>query len=69
MLYRLLKTNLLACVIAWLPLQVWSDIRLEYLDHVRSYSTCAAALMPWAKKDWHTDQNEMLFLNGETTLS
>lgn len=61
---RLTKSNLLACVITWLPLQGLCDIRLEYLEHVRSYSTCASALMPWANKEWFADPNENSYVQA-----
>ena len=64
MFVRLTKPNLLACVITWLPLQGLCDIRLEYLEHVRSYSTCASALMPWASKEWYADPNENFYVQA-----
>ena len=62
--FRQTKSNLLACVITWLPLQGLCDIRLEYLEHVRSYSTCASALMPWANKEWYADPNENSYVQA-----
>ena len=64
MFIRLTNPNLLACVITWLPLQGLCDTRLEYLEHVRSYSTCAAALMPWADKAWYADPNESSYVQA-----
>lgn len=61
---RRTKSNLLACGITWLPLQGLCDIRLEYLEHVRSYSTCASALMPWANKEWYADPNENSYVQA-----
>lgn len=64
MLFRLTKPILLACVVTWLPLQGLSDIRLEYLEQVRSYSTCASALMPWANEEWYADPNEHVYVQA-----